>query len=49
LLEDRGISSPRAILVAPKSLEVIHGNLKVVPLPESEVIEEVVEEPILEE
>lgn len=42
----RGIFSPRVILTAPRELEVVDGNLQVVPLPEPV---EVVEEPILEE
>lgn len=46
LLEDRGISTPRVILTPPRELEVVDGNLQVVPLPEPEVV---VEEPILEE
>jgi hypothetical protein len=49
LLEDRGISTPRVILTAPRELQIVDGNLQVVPLPEPEVVEEVVEEPILEE
>ena len=43
LLESRGVVSPRAILTAPRELEVVNGNLRVVPIPEQ------VEEPAPEE
>ena len=49
LLEDRGISSPRVILTAPRELEVVDGHLQVVPLPQPEAVAEPVidEEPEL--
>ena len=40
ILEDRGISEPRAVLVKPRDLTVNgQGNLELVPLPEPELIE----------
>jgi hypothetical protein len=49
LLESRGVSSPRAILTTPRELQVVDGNLRVVPLPDPVVEPVIVEEPILEE
>ena len=46
LLEDRGISSPRVILTAPRELEVVDGNFMVVSLP---VVEEALQEVVIEE
>ena len=45
LLEDRGIASPRAILTAPRELEVVDGHLQVVPLPQPEAVAEPEMEP----
>lgn len=38
LLESRGVSSPRTILVVPREIEIINGNFQVVPLPEALVV-----------
>jgi hypothetical protein len=47
LLESRGVSSPRAILTTPRELQVVDGNLRVVPLPDP-VVEPVIVEEVTE-
>lgn len=52
LLEDRGIDSPRAVLVKPREITMDeNGKLVLVPLPVAEEIpvEEELENPIIEE